>query len=169
MGALTVSIGTSVLTQCGSVITPPQFATVLFWFFTYQPTAQASVTFCTPNVTLVNVGATVDIASQNLTQVVEYGPVSVGSNTATSSAGNITGAPLNGRAYNGIGFNLTNPDQFVLGRANSTQLQMPAAIFESAETSAEGLPTVFETGGFVQMSSKVYVSPTPIPSRMRIE
>ncbi|KII91113.1 hypothetical protein PLICRDRAFT_155954 [Plicaturopsis crispa FD-325 SS-3] len=150
--------GTSILNQCGNTITPDQFSPVVFWFFTYLPSASHSVAFCTPKISLFDVSVTVDLASGNLTSVNELRPFQVGSSNFSSLAGNVTGAPLNGRAYNGIGFNLTNPDRFTLNRENATQLQMPAAIFQAAESSPAGLAAAFTTNKFVQLSTQVYTT-----------
>jgi hypothetical protein len=137
--------------------TPLQFLPVIFWFFTYQPTPSASATFCFPTIELFDVSVNVDLASGNLTQVTELGPFT-GSSNFSSLSSNITGAPLNGQAYNGIEFNLTNPDIFVLERLNATHLSLPAAVFQAAEASPEGLTAVFNTNQFVQLSTQVYVS-----------
>lgn len=102
-----------------------QFASVIFWFFTYviacsqlfarssslwghryRPTAMASGTICSPSFSLFDVNVNVDIASRNLTQVTELRPFNAASSNFSDFAGNITGAPLNGRAYNGIEFAL---------------------------------------------------------------
>jgi hypothetical protein len=62
------------------------------------------------------------------------------------------------RAYNGIEFNLTNPDRFVLARVNATQLQIPAAVFQSANQDPAGIDAVFNTDKFTELTSEVYVS-----------
>lgn len=116
----------------------------------------ASATLCFPSFTLWDVSVKYDLASGNITQVRELQTFSSSSNFS-SLAANVTGAPLNGRAYNGIQFNLTDPDPFVLARRNATQLQMPAAVYQSAVLSPEGLVGSFEADRFVRLSSNVYV------------
>lgn len=133
----------------------PQFAPVIIWFFTYQPQAQASATICSPKISLIDVTASIDIATSNLTNVVELRPFSPSSNFS-SFAGNITGPPLNGRAYNGIRFNLTNPDEFVLGRNAALQLQLPAAVFQAAVQSPQGLAGSFDANAFTSLATTVY-------------
>jgi hypothetical protein len=123
----------------------------------YQPSVAGSATFCSPTISLWDVAVEVDLASGNLTQVTPIQPFTAYSNFSSLSA-NVTGAPLNGRAYNGIEFGLTNPDRFVLARRDATQLQMPAAVFQSAESSPEGLVAVFSTNRFSQLATQVYVS-----------
>ncbi|RDB16062.1 hypothetical protein Hypma_003454 [Hypsizygus marmoreus] len=140
--------------DCSSAL-PPQFSPVIFWFFTYQPSARASATFCYPSFTLWDVNVNVDLASGNLTKVTELRPFSSSSNFSSLSA-NITGAPLFSRAYNGIKFNLTNPDVFVLARQAATQLQLPAAVYQSAVQSSQGLVGSFEANRFVELSTDVY-------------
>jgi len=148
--------GTSVPTCPNSLSTPPQFGPAVLWFFTYQPVAAASATICYPNITLWDVTVNIDLASGNLTKVIPLRPFSTGSSNFSSLSANVTGAPLYGRAYNGIMFNLTNPDQFVLGREAATQLQLPSAVFQAAETDAGGLAAAFQTDQLVTLSSQVY-------------
>ncbi|KIM42246.1 hypothetical protein M413DRAFT_70686 [Hebeloma cylindrosporum] len=134
---------------------PPQFGPVVFWFFKYTPAAMASATFCYPSFSIWEVNVGVDVRTGNVTKVSEIAPFSQYSNFSSFSA-NVTGPPLNGRAYNGIRFNLTDPDQFVLGRQNATQLQLPAAIYQAATQSPEGYVGNFANGGFSALSDKVY-------------
>ncbi|KAK0211432.1 hypothetical protein IW262DRAFT_1467913 [Armillaria fumosa] len=134
---------------------PPQFSPVLFWFFTYEPSAAASATLCFPTITLWDVNVNLDLASGNITRVTESRPFTASSNFSSLSA-NVTGPPLNGRAYNGIEFNLTNPDRFVIARRNATQLQMPAAVFQAASQSPEGLIGSFQANTFARLSTNVY-------------
>jgi hypothetical protein len=117
---------------------------------------QASATFCTPSLELWDVTATVDISTGNLTAVQELQPFSSASNFS-SLAGNVTGPPLNGRAYNGIQFNLTDPDEFVTRRLEALQLQLPAAIFQAGVQSSEGLLGSFDENKFVNLATQVYV------------
>ncbi|KDQ22240.1 hypothetical protein PLEOSDRAFT_1086950 [Pleurotus ostreatus PC15] len=140
--------------------TEPQFAPVIFWFFTYQPTAMASGTICSPSFSLFDVNVNVDIASQNLTQVTELRPFNAASSNFSDFAGNVTGPPLNGRAYNGIefAFALDNPDRFIRQRRDSVRLQMPAAVLQAASQSAEGLESSFQADRFVQLSTRVYTT-----------
>lgn len=136
---------------------PDHFKPVMFWFFTYQPAPAASATFCFPSIQLFDVNVAVDLASGNLTDVTRLRPFRRSSNFSSLST-NVTGVPLNGRAFNGIEFNLTDPDIFVLSRLNATQLLIPSAVFQAAESSPEGLAGVFSTNGFVQWAIQVYVS-----------
>ncbi|KAJ3788686.1 hypothetical protein GGU10DRAFT_285725 [Lentinula aff. detonsa] len=135
----------------------PQFSPVVFWFFSYSPSAQASATICFPTFELFDVEINYDLAAQNVTQVTELGPFTSSSNFSSAS-GNITGSPLNGRAYNGIEFNLTNPDQFVLARQAAIQLQMAAAVLQKAEQSSAGLQGSFTSNSFVPYSSEIYTT-----------
>jgi hypothetical protein len=129
---------------------------VVDWLESYQPSIKSSATFCWPTISLWDVSASIDLASQNVTNVVQLEPFTTSSNFSSLS-GNITGPPLNGKAFNGIEFNLTNPDRFTLNRAASAQLQMPAAIFQSAVQSPQGLDASFDANTFVGLSTNVYV------------
>ena len=124
----------------------------------YTPSAMASATFCYPSFSIWEVNAGVDIRTGKVTKVSEIRPFSQYSNFSSFSA-NVTGPPLNGRAYNGIKFNLTgiNPDQFVLGRQNATRLQLPAAIYQAATRSPGGYIGTFTNGNFSVLSNQVYV------------
>ncbi|KAJ6539120.1 hypothetical protein B0H19DRAFT_1177232 [Mycena capillaripes] len=142
--------------DCGND-TPPEFQPVVFWFFTYLPKPAASATFCTPNITLWDAAVKYDLGSGNITDVHKLRPFDASTSLFGSLSGNVTGAPLNGRAYNGINFTLQNPnDKFVVARMNATQLTMPAAVFLAAEQSSAGLDGSFGADSFVPWSDDVY-------------
>lgn len=145
--------------DCGNTGNPPWFLPIILWFFTYDTNPpQGSATYCAPTISLWEVEVQVDIASGNLTSITEIRPFNAGTSPFASLSGNITGAPLNGRAYNGIGFNLTGADQFMMARASSADLQLPASVLQSAETSPGGLPVAFSTNSFPATAKQVYVS-----------
>jgi hypothetical protein len=139
---------------------PVWFQPIVLWFFTYDTTPpQGSATYCAPAISLWEVAVTVDIATSNLTSVKEISPLNASSTSPFASlSGNVTGAPLNGRAYNGIQFNLTGADQFVIARQNATDLQLPSSILQAAETSPGGLTTAFATNSFTGMAVQVYTT-----------
>ncbi|KAG5353078.1 hypothetical protein C0989_010701 [Termitomyces sp. Mn162] len=119
---------------------------------------KASATFCFPTISLFDVNVSVELANGNLSQVTELRPFSSSSNFSSFSA-NVTGSPLFGRAYNGIQFNFTSsPDMFALERQNATRLQLPAAVFQAAVQSPQGLIGSFDAGKFVDLSAKVYTT-----------
>jgi hypothetical protein len=142
---------------------PPWFQPIVLWFFTYDTTPpQGSATYCAPTISLWDVAVTVDIATGNLTSVQEISPLNSSSTSPLASlSGNITGAPLNGQPYNGIQFNLTDADQFVIARQNATDLQLPSSILQMAERGPGGLTAAFATGSFTGMVVQVYVSVQP--------
>jgi hypothetical protein len=139
---------------------PVWFQPIVLWFFTYDTTPpQGSATYCAPALSLWEVAVTVDIATANLTSVQEINPLSTNSTSPFASlSGNITGAPLNGQAYNGIQFNMTGADQFVIARQNATDLQLPSSIFQSVATSPGGLTAGFATNSFTEMATRVYTT-----------
>ncbi|KAK7061523.1 Non-specific serine/threonine protein kinase [Favolaschia claudopus] len=144
---------------CGDDATPPQFQPVVFWFFTYQPAAQASATICKPAISLWDATVTYDLGSGNVTNVHELRPFDASRSPFSSLSANVTGAPLNGRAYNGINFTLANPpDKFIVARMNATQLTMPAAVFQAAVQSPQGLAGSFSADLFVNWSNGVYAT-----------
>lgn len=137
---------------------PEQFRPVIFWFFTYQPSAMASLTLCTPAIALLDAGVQLDLASGNLTAVAPLGALGAGAGTPRALAqfaGNVSGAPLAGRAYNGLFFALDSPDPFTLQRQTAIQLALPAAVFQAAQ--ASGLTEAFQQNKFAELSEHIYV------------
>ena len=65
---------------------------------------------------------------------------------------------LNGRAYNGMFFDVAdNGDPFVQGRQSAIRLALPAAVFQSAQQSGN-LTDAFVQNSFAGLSERVYVS-----------
>lgn len=142
--------------DCNNTGVPVYFRPVVFWFFdTTIP--KGSATYCAPSISLWDVTAIIDLNSGNLTDVQEIDPFDASTSPFASLSANVTGAPLNGRAFNGIVFNLTNADEFVIGRSNATDLQLPASIFQAATAAPGGLQDAFNSNSFVGMATKVYV------------
>ncbi|KAI0321423.1 hypothetical protein OF83DRAFT_313074 [Amylostereum chailletii] len=131
---------------------------VIFWFFTYQPSVMGSVTLCYPTIHLENVAITVDMSSANLSSVQYISDVFPGEASFTDYAGNITDAPLNYKAYNGLAWPEAQiiHDPFVNARADAIRLQLPAAVMEFAVQSPGGLTAAFENNLFASMSSVIY-------------
>jgi hypothetical protein len=148
---------------------------LVFWFFTYDvsqsssirvptliiahaqpPEPRASISFCSPTISLRNVLADVAIPSGNVTALKDLGPLTPSSNYSSLS-GNVSA--LAG-AYNGISFPFANvtTDPFVFERGNATRFVLPAAIFQAAQVSGPGLDGTFDTDGFLGLSTTVYVS-----------
>jgi hypothetical protein len=139
---------------------PAEHQPVALWFFTYQTTPpSASITICEPTIELWKVTAEISLTNGNLTKVTRREALSAGEAGAASIA-NITGAPMEGRAYNGVAFNtgqFAKGDPFVLRRAEATTLQLPAAVVQAARTSSQGFLPTFLNDQFVHLSSAVYV------------
>ncbi|ETW75879.1 hypothetical protein HETIRDRAFT_446730 [Heterobasidion irregulare TC 32-1] len=152
--------GAQVMAPCSAFNTTVEFMPVIFWFFTYEPTAMASVTMCAPSITLHNVAVTVDLSTSNLTSVQKLSNVVPVDGTSTQHAGNLTGAPINGQAYNGLSWPQSQlvADPFVNLRAQAIQLQLPAAVFQNAVQSQEGLAAAFINNIFTELSATVYRS-----------
>ncbi|KAI0264713.1 hypothetical protein BC834DRAFT_252038 [Gloeopeniophorella convolvens] len=149
--------GAQTLTNCSAFNTSSiDFSPAIFWFFTYQPTPMASVTLCAPSITALNVVATVDLASSNLTDVTPISNLTAGQGPFTQFAGNITGAPLFGRAYSGLNWTNLVVDPFVNARAGAILLQLPASVFENAVQSDGGLTAAFVNNTFATLSATVY-------------
>lgn len=120
---------------------------------------------CSPSFTVMDVTASIDVASNKVTALETLG--SLGSHTGSLQqfSANVTGDPLDGRAYNGMFFALDNPDPFTQQRQNAIQLSLPAAVFQAAQNSPDGLTSAFQKNEFANLSTIVYVSSVLIPDR----
>jgi hypothetical protein len=151
--------GADVMPDCNNTGALPSFRPIVFWFFTYDTSTppQVSATYCAPTISLFEVTAEVDINTGNLTSVQEIQPFNPSTSPFASLSQNVTGAPLNSQAFNGIVFNLTGADDALFRTSNATNLQIPAAIFQAASKAPGGLTAAFQTNSFVGMATKVYV------------
>ncbi|KAA1473042.1 hypothetical protein DENSPDRAFT_218676 [Dentipellis sp. KUC8613] len=151
--------GAEILPPCSAFAgTDVPFLPAIFWFFTYEPTPMASVTMCAPRITLQSVAVDVDLHSGNITAVNVTGPFAT---TPGTAAGNITGAPLDGKAYNGLNWTASQlvADPFVMQRATAIQLQLPAAVFQNAvQNYPGGLTRAFDDNAFAPLSAQVYTT-----------
>jgi len=153
----TRQFGVDVMPDCNNTGAPEYFRPIIFWFFTFDTTPpQGSATFCAPTIALFDVVANVDINTGNLTSIQELQPFNTSTSLFASLSKNVTGAPLNGQAFNGIVFNLTGADEDVIARSNATDLQLPASIMQAATMAPGGLTVAFQTNSIVQMATKVY-------------
>ncbi|KAI0689567.1 hypothetical protein BC835DRAFT_1418450 [Cytidiella melzeri] len=145
--------------ECASLTAiPEEYRPVIFWFFTYQPSAMASISMCSPSLTFLDVTASIDIASSNVTSLDILGPIGSHVTTLQEFSGNVTGDPLDGRAYNGMFFAIDNLDAFAVQRQNAIQLSLPAAVFQAAQNSPGGLTAAFENNQFANLSASVYAT-----------
>ena len=110
-----------------------------------------------PSLTFWEVNVAVDSRTGNVTKITELRPFSSASPYSSLSA-NITGALLYGRAYNGVDFQLDDPDPFVLARQNATQLQLPAAVYQAANISPLGFSDSFDNTTLTAITNEIYVS-----------
>jgi hypothetical protein len=115
------------------------FKPVVFYFA--SPTANpplGSLVFCQPTLTLQNVTVTVNLANGTLINVQAIGDYGLSSNVTS-------GPPLNGQVPNGVQFNITSATPEVLLRANTTQLQLPASVFNMLEQASGGLNGILQS------------------------
>ncbi|KAF9445291.1 hypothetical protein P691DRAFT_762616, partial [Macrolepiota fuliginosa MF-IS2] len=87
----------------------------------------------------------------------ELGHFSSASNFS-SLAGNVTGPPLNGRAYNGVNFSLVDPDEFFAARLAALKLQLPAAVYQAALQSPAGPTGSMDPDQYVSLVTQVYTT-----------
>lgn len=113
---------------------------VFFWFASQADGNQRNaVVYCAPRLSLHNVTVRINLANGTLIDVVPTGDYNT-PNDVTSGA-----PPLNGGVWNGVNFNLANASATVLQRANTTRLQLPAAVFVAGQQNVNGLSAVFNT------------------------
>ena len=68
----------------------------------------------------------------------------------------MTGPPLNGQAFNGILFNLSNLDEFTIGKSNATTLQLSASILQVVAKAPGGVIATFQNNNFTDTTTMVY-------------
>jgi hypothetical protein len=151
--------GADVMPDCNNTGAPPHFRPIVFWFFTLETTPpQGVATFCAPTISLLDVSAIVDMNNGSLISVLEIQPFNTSTSPFASLSQNVTGPPLNGQAFNGISFNLTNPDEFTIRRSNATTLELTASILQVAAGAPGGVQAAFQTNNFTGIATMVYVS-----------
>lgn len=97
---------------------------VYFWFASPKANPPvASLVFCQPQLSLRNATITVNLANGQLINVEDNGD-------ATLTGIDTNSPPFNGQAFNGVQFNLTGASADTVLRANITQLQLPASVFQ---------------------------------------
>ncbi|KAI0797247.1 hypothetical protein BC629DRAFT_1592295 [Irpex lacteus] len=124
---------------------------------TYQPSAMASISLCSPNITVEDVTASIDIASGNVTSVTSLGPLGSHVTSLQQFPDNVTATPRRARIQ-GMFFALSSPDPFQQQRQNAIQLSLPAAVFQAAQNAPEGLTDAFQNNKFANLSSAVYTT-----------
>jgi hypothetical protein len=122
---------------------PAPISPSIFVFFTNDYSTGrvlSSVTICNQSITLMNVEASVDLASSNLTNVRPLSNLTAEHGPFTQYAGNITGAPLYGGAYNGVYWtNITQGDPSVSDRLNAIQQQFASTVYQYMARTPGGL------------------------------
>ncbi|KAI3611371.1 hypothetical protein WG66_002222 [Moniliophthora roreri] len=129
------------------------FRPVMFWFFHMKDGGgeEARTVFCKPTITPFNVKAAASLSDGSLINVTE----SVG-NSEYSKPNNVTGAPLNGLAFNGLLFE-DNTNPFIQARSIAVKSGVPGAIFRAAAQRAGGLQGTFdEPNAFLDLTNKTY-------------
>lgn len=143
---------------------PDQFSPVVLWFFTYQPVPRGSSAMCFPSISFWEVNVGISLANSSVISVQELRPFSSDS-PRSSLSDTVLGPPINGQAYNGIEFNLTDADPFVLARRDATALQLPAAVFQLAEQSERGLFDSFLDDTLANYANEVYSIYLPLVAK----
>jgi hypothetical protein len=114
---------------------------------------------CTPSLSIHNANVTLDLQTGNIMTVTRNGSFVSGQSPYSNASYNVTGIPLNGSAYNGIGFNLRTPTEVDLAREAAIQLQLPAAVFEFAGENLTNESVIYNSDAVVPITAQVYVSP----------
>jgi hypothetical protein len=116
---------------------------------------------CQPKISFWEVNVIREVSTGSITSVTKLGPFVPGTSPYSSFAGNLTSAPLNGQAYNGIIFNLTgsgDSDPFVQQRESAIRFALPGAVFQALQSSPQGLYIALGDSTMVNVASRVYVS-----------
>ncbi|KAL0948212.1 hypothetical protein HGRIS_010818 [Hohenbuehelia grisea] len=156
--------------QCDGGQTNITFQPVMFWFFHLNSTNQpeAKGVFCTPVIDVFSVAASANLNNGSL--------VSVNKLSGYTLANNVTGPPLNKRAYNGVLFafassddssnNNTSVDPFIRARAQTVRSGVSGAIFRLATQQAGGLQATFDLpNGFLDLTIRVYTQHLSIAAK----
>ncbi|KAF4565516.1 hypothetical protein EYR36_002087 [Pleurotus pulmonarius] len=146
------------------------FQPVMFWYFhlrTDNDTPEVKSVFCTPTIKASNVEATVDLEQRTMAACVQKGDF--------TTSNNVTGDPLNGRAYNGLIFNFSpdqqgdarnNADRFIAARATAVAAGVSGAIFRLASQQPGGLQATFDLpNGFLDLTTRVYTQHLAITAK----
>lgn len=161
--SMAIILGADLATNCSQFANTPQwFQPVVYWAFTYLPSPRGSITMCQPKISFWDVNVVREISTGSVIRVIKLGPFVPGTSPYSSFAGNLTGAPLNGQAYNGIIFDLTgsgDSDPFIQQRESAIRFALPGAIFQALQNSPQGLFAALGDSSMVNVASKVYVSP----------
>ncbi|EIW84409.1 hypothetical protein CONPUDRAFT_151431 [Coniophora puteana RWD-64-598 SS2] len=139
---------------------PVHFQPVLFWwYYPYQPndTLTAAV-FCHPTMEFYDIQAVQNLNDGSLQPVQVLGPY--------SGSDNVTGAPLYGRAWNGVVFDPSD-DAIVNARATSIGTEIPGTIFRYGMQLNGGVVTLFQgaSGGFINVTKNVYTQHLALASK----
>lgn len=136
------------------------YRSAVFWFISFESSPpKSSIVMCTPELSLWDVAVSIDTTSGKLTDVRPISSLQPDpSSPLKQDYQNITGAPLLGRAYNGLFFQLDNPDSVVADRMKTIQIGLPAAVFKLASRSQGGVAGAFDQDTWAQLSSRIYVS-----------
>ncbi|KAF5347802.1 hypothetical protein D9756_010270 [Leucocoprinus leucothites] len=130
-----------------------RFRPVMFWFFHYldptnQTTAEARTVFCTPNLLPFSVTATAHLLDGKLDSCFKSGTF--------NQSNNVTGPPLNGKAFNGVIFD-ESPDPFIRARATAISSGVSGTIFRTASNQPQGLQAIFDLpNGMLDLTSRIY-------------
>ncbi|THH17320.1 hypothetical protein EW146_g3465 [Bondarzewia mesenterica] len=151
--------GSQVISSCAAFPQDEDLRPAMVWIFSYEPFPRASVTMCTPTIALWNVAVSVDLSSQNLTEVTPLNRLAYSGENFTPLVANLTDQ-LGGHAYNGLAWPQSQlvSDPFVLERANAIQLQIPASVFQLALQSPGGLQGAFDNNLFPELSAMIYTT-----------
>ncbi|KAG6844990.1 hypothetical protein H0H87_001933 [Tephrocybe sp. NHM501043] len=127
-----------------------QFQPVMFWYFHNKTdgTPEVKTVFCAPSIKAFDVTASANIEDKSLTDVTILND--------HVSDNNVTGSPLDGKAFNGVIFP-ENPNPFIQARSVGTKAGISGAIFRLAVQQPGGVQSTFDLpNGFLDLTRKVY-------------
>ncbi|KAJ3572065.1 hypothetical protein NP233_g3339 [Leucocoprinus birnbaumii] len=132
----------------------PNFRPVMFWFFAG---GIAKTVFCAPQLLPFTVTATAHLLDGNIDSCFQSGTF--------DQSNNVTGPPLNGKAFNGLIFNFSS-DPFIQARATAISSGVSGTIFRTALNRPEGISAIFDLpNGMLDITSKIYTQHLAVSAR----
>ncbi|KAF8517011.1 hypothetical protein BU17DRAFT_50207 [Hysterangium stoloniferum] len=129
------------------------FKPAVFWTFneaSSSDTPQFALIYCRPTIALLNVAVQVALQTGDLIDATILSNFTLASNITDPNG------LMQGRAMNGVAFDLTNSDIFAQRRAQAAQIALTDAILQKASTSEGGLQNQIQNLGLVSITEGLY-------------
>ncbi|KAF8521330.1 hypothetical protein JB92DRAFT_2785803 [Gautieria morchelliformis] len=144
--------GVEVVT-CPNSPPPDPFKPVVFWTLaqsSQSATPAFSLVYCTPTIELFNAAVSVALQSGNLLNA------TIASNFTQSSNLTDPNGLIQGRAMNGVAFDLSNADPFVQQRAQAARVGLTEALIQRALKAPGGVLNQIQSFGMIGLTEHTY-------------